>query len=48
MDKFISCEFNVDTACMEDKHTDGSQLSIYCPRVEDLVAENMYEQSELD
>ena len=48
MKKLISCEFNIDTASMELKFTDGSMISIYCPAVEDEVAENMYQRSELD
>ena len=45
--KVLSCEFNIDTACVEVQYEGGSKLAIYCPRVEDLVAENMYERSEL-
>ena len=48
MDKIISCEFNIDTACVEVKYQDGSMISIYCTRVEYEVARNMYEASELD
>ena len=48
MDRVISCEFNVDTACVEVKYADGSMLSIDCTRVENEVARNMYEASELD
>lgn len=48
MNKLISCEFNIDTASVELKYTDGSMISIYCPAVEDEVAENMYQRSELD
>lgn len=48
MKKLISCEFNIDTASVELKFTDGSMISIYCPAVEDEVAENMYHRSELD
>ena len=48
MKKLISCEFNIDTASVELKYTDGSMISIYCPAVEDEVAENMYQRSELD
>ncbi len=47
MDKVISCAFNIDTACVAVKFADGSMISIYCPRVEDEVADNMYERSEL-
>ena len=48
MDKIVSCEFNIDTACVEVKYADGSMLSIDCTRVENEVARNMYEASELD
>lgn len=46
--KVISCEFNIDTACVEIKYVDGSMISIDCTRVENEVARNMYEASELD
>ena len=48
MDKIISCEFNIDTACVEVKFQDGSMISINCTMVENEVARNMYEASELD
>lgn len=48
MDKIIACEFNIDTACVEVKYADGSMISIDCTRVENEVARNMYEASELD
>ena len=48
MDRIISCEFNIDTACVEVKYADGSMISIDCTRVENEVARNMYEASELD
>ena len=48
MDKIISCEFDFDTACVEVKYQDGSIISIDCTRVENEVARNMYEASELD
>ena len=43
-----SCEFNIDTACVEVKLNDGSMVSINCDIVEDEYARNMYEVSELD
>ena len=46
--KVISCEFNIDTACVEVKFSNGSMISIDCTRVENEVARNMYEASELD
>ena len=48
MDKIISCEFNIDAACVEVKYQDGSMISIDCTRVKYEVARNMYEASELD
>lgn len=49
--KVLSCEFNMDTACVEvryvDCNSDGKMMSIYCPAVEDQFAENMCERSEL-
>lgn len=44
----ISCEFNIDTACVEVKLTDGSMVSIDCIAVENEYANNMYETSEDD
>lgn len=48
MKKLISCEFNIDTASVELIFMDGSMISIYCPAVEDEVAENRMQRSELD
>ncbi len=48
MKKLLSCEFNMDTACVELKYADGTVLSIDCIAVENEAARNMYEQSELD
>ena len=44
----LSCEFNIDTACIEVKLSDGSMVSIDCIAVENECANNMYETSELD
>ena len=46
--KFISCRFNIDTACVELRCADGRLVSIYTPAVEDEYAENMYQRSELN
>lgn len=46
--KFLSCRFNIDTACVELRCADGRVVSIYTPAVEDKYAENMYQRSELD
>lgn len=48
MDKLISCEFNIDTVSVELKYADGSMVSIYCPRVEDQVADTLMQRAELD
>jgi hypothetical protein len=46
--KILSCEFNMDTACVELKSDDGSMIAIDTIAVENEVARNMYERSELD
>ena len=48
MKKLIFCEFNMDTACVELKFTDGSMIAIDTIAVENEVADNMYQRSELD
>ena len=48
MTNLISCEFNMDTACIELKFTDGSMIAIDTIAVENEVADNMYQRSELD
>ena len=46
--KLLSCKFNMDTACVELKFADGSMIAIDTIAVENEVADNMYERSELD
>ncbi len=46
--KILSCEFNIDTACVELKLADETMISIDCIAVEKEVADNMYQRSELD
>lgn len=48
MKKLLSCAFNMDTGCVELRYSDGSLYSIDCTAVENEVARNMYERSELD
>lgn len=48
MAKRLSCEYNIDTACVEIKYDDGSILAVDCIAIEDEYARNMYERSELD
>lgn len=44
----LSCAFNMDTACVELRLTDSTLISIDCTAVENEVANNMYQRSELD
>ena len=46
--KLLSCEFNMDTACVELKLSDGDMIFIDTIAVENEVADNMYERSEPD
>lgn len=48
MDKLISCEFNIDTACVELRFMDGSMISIDCTAVKDEVAHTVRQRSQLD
>ena len=46
--KLLSCAFNMDTACVELKFADGSMIAIDTIAVENEIADNMYQRSELD
>ena len=48
MKKLISCEFNMDTGCVELRYADGSMIAIDCTAVEREVADNLFQRSELD
>lgn len=48
MDRIITCEFNMDTACVELKYSDGTLVSIDTIAVENEVADDIYQRSELD
>lgn len=41
MAPLLTCEFNMDTACVELKFADGSIISIDCTAVENKIADNM-------
>ena len=43
-----SCEFNMDTGCVELQFQDGSMISIDCTAVENEVADNRFQRSEPD
>ena len=48
MRKILKCEFNMDTACVELIFEDGTVIAIDTIAVENEVADNMYQRSELD
>ena len=48
MKHLLSCEFNMDTDCVELKFSDGSMIAIDTIAVENEVADNMYQRSGLD
>ena len=48
MKRLISCEYNFDNCYVEPKFTDGSMIAIDTIAVENEIARNMYECSELD
>ena len=48
MRKIKSCEFNIDTACIEVIYESGSMLSIYVPLIEKSLKTTVYSRSKLD
>ena len=48
MKNIKSCEFNMDTGCVELRFSDGSMIAIDCTTVENEVADNRFQRSELD
>ena len=48
MRKLLSCAFNIDTANVELKYSDGSQISISCQDVEDSIETTIRTRAELD
>lgn len=46
--KLLSCEFNMDIACMELRFSDGTMIAIDTIAVENEVADTMYQRSEID
>ena len=43
-----SCEFNIDTACVEVKYSNGSMLAVDTIQVENTIPANRYENRMLD
>ena len=48
MKKLLSSVFNMDTGCVELFFSDCTMVSIDCIAVENEIADNMYQRSELD
>ena len=48
MENLISWEFNIDTACVELKYSDGTMISIDTITVENEVAETWLDRREMD
>ncbi|MBR3077097.1 MAG: hypothetical protein IKH07_04175 [Oscillospiraceae bacterium] len=46
--KRITCEYNIDTACVELRCGEQMVLAIDCIAVEDSIPRNLYERSALD
>ncbi len=46
--RILSCAFNMDTACVELKFDNGTMIAIDTIAVENEIADNMYQRSELD
>lgn len=48
MKNIVLSESNMDTGCVELRCGDSTMISIICTAVEDEVADNRFERSELD
>ena len=48
MKLLLSCEYNMDTNCVELVFADGTVIAIDTDAVENEYAEDMYQRSELD
>lgn len=48
MKKLLKCAFNMDTACVELRFSDGTEIAIDTIAMENEVADTMYQRSELD
>ena len=46
--KILSCEFNMDTGCVELNLSDGTLISVDCGAVETALAATMLQRGELD
>ncbi|MCD8018747.1 MAG: DUF6061 family protein [Clostridiales bacterium] len=43
-----SCEFNIDTASVELRFADGTEITIYTPGVDDEICPTIPMQTEID
>ena len=48
MRNLVSCEFNIDTACVELRYADGAVLRIYTPGIEDSFDTTIAMRAEMD
>ncbi len=48
MKQIISCEFNIDTACVEIRFSDGTSMRIYTPSVDAALDITIRQQAEVD
>ena len=48
MKLLLSCEYNMDTACVELRYSNGSTLAIACIEVENLYGNSPAYRTELD
>lgn len=48
MSTLLSCAYNMDNCCVGLKFSDGSIIAIDTIAVENAIADNMYQRSELD
>ena len=44
----LSCEFNMDTSCVEARFTDGTMIAVDCKAVETTLNADTWQRSELD
>ena len=48
MKLLLSCEYNMDTACVDLRYSDGSTLALDCIEVENLYGNSRSYRTELD
>lgn len=46
--KLITCEFNMDSGCVELRFDDGTELDIDCTAVENKYGHTIQQRSEMD